>query len=189
MIALLAPAALAAEPEPPARRPVMLVLRGSTERWSDPAIATVYKSGAWMAGVGVVTPVIGPVGVDVEFAFTRLEGGGATLELAPLSALVELTGRMGAVDLFGGIGPTWTLFTERGTGLETVDGARIAGEVRGGLRADTGLVDPPSPPAPAGLVKAVVLEVYVARRSELFGPEGGLALGAWRASVGLGGAF
>jgi hypothetical protein len=94
---------------------------------------------------------------------------------------------MGKVDGYLGIGPTWTAFSEKPTApsADVVQGARIGAEVRGGLRADTGLVDPPMPPATAGPVRRLELEVYLARRSDLPGGKG-LQLGAWRGCVGLG---
>ncbi len=163
---------------------VAVGLRGTTEAWSDPAIAQVYRSGAWFAGLGVVTG-IGPwLAVDTEATFRRLRGEGSTLELAPLSLLVELHHPVGAVDGFVGLGPTWTVFSEGAEQGPVVAGARIAGELRAGLRVDTGLVQAPVGPASAGPVRGVELEVMVGRRSELPGGDG-FALGAWRGGVGL----
>ncbi|MEQ1503689.1 MAG: hypothetical protein ABMB14_15730, partial [Myxococcota bacterium] len=175
-------------PEPPPGHDLRIVLRGQVERWNDPAIATVYKSGTWLGGLGVVAPVIGPLGVDLEAGFARMKSGSATFEIAPLSALVELSANFGHADGFLGVGPAWTVFTESG-GATVVDGARLAGELRGGLRVDTGLIDPPMAPATSGPVRRLELEVYLARRSQLPSQSPGLSLGAWRGSLGLGVVF
>jgi hypothetical protein len=178
------PGAAPAEDEPG----VQLVLRGLVEHWNEPALSAVYKSGTWLGGLGLVVPVVGPLGLDLELGFGRLKGTGSTMELAPLSALVELGAPMGRLDGFVGVGPAWTVFGERveGSTEGAVQGARIAAELRAGLRLDTGLVDPPSPPTPQGLLQALQLEVYVARRAQMPGEAEGLQLGAWRGSVGLG---
>lgn len=183
-----APAHAGPPPEPTTpQRDVHLVARGLVERWNDPAIATVYKSGTWLGAIGVAVDVIGPIGLDVEAGFGRLRAEGSSFEIAPLSALVSFTAPLGRVDAYAALGPAWTVFTETG-GATAVDGARLAGELRGGVRIDTGLIQPARPPAPAP-VRALELEVYLARRSELPGGATGLHLGAWRGSVGLGVVF
>ncbi|MCA9493238.1 MAG: hypothetical protein KC621_25075 [Myxococcales bacterium] len=187
MIAWVAAAALAGDvAEPPReRRPVDVVLRGMIERWEDPALATVYASGVWAGGAGLVAPVIGPIDLDVELAFARLKGEGTTFEVAPLSLMPEIGAPMGPVRGYLGLGPTWTVFGERvDDGSRSVTGARIAAELRAGLRADTGLVRPPMAPANAGPVRRIDVEIYVGRRSQLSGGDG-FHLGAWRASAGL----
>jgi hypothetical protein len=166
---------------------VRVVLRGLVESWDDPALSAVYSSGTWLGGLGVVVPVWGPVLVDVEASFRRLESGGSTFEIAPLSALVEFGPRKGTVEPYAGLGPTWTAFTES-AGDSSVQGARLAAELRGGLRVDTGLVRPPMPPAGDGPVRALEIELYLARRVSLPGGEG-FALGAWRGSLGVAVAF
>lgn len=187
MIAWLSLMALAAPAEKPERH-VTVVARGLVERWNDPSIATVYKSGTWLGGLGVVAPVVGPLGLDIELAFARLAGTNTSFEVAPLSALVELSAPLGSITGFVGLGPSLTVFTERSErpGVSVVDGARIAGEIRGGLRIDTGLVDPPMAPAPSGPLQRLDVELYVGRRTQLPGGPPGLLLGAWRASLGLG---
>ena len=178
-------------PEPPEKPGVQVVIRGLVEQWNDPAIAAVYKSGTWLGGIGVVAPVIGPVSVDLEASFRRLQGEGSTFEVFPLSGVVEVGGPLGGgrADGFVGLGPTWTGFSEKPTEapVDLVQGARLGAELRAGLRLDTGLVDPPMPPATGGPVRRLNLEIYLARRSGLpGGPTDGLQLGAWRGCVGLG---
>lgn len=186
MIAWLAVAALAGDAEQPReRRTVDVVLRGMVERWEDPSLSAVYASGVWAGGAGLVAPIVGPLDVDVELAFARLKGEGTTFEIAPLSLLPEIGAPLGPVRGFLGVGPTWTVFGEReDEGLRGVTGARIAAEVRAGLRADTGLVHAPMAPANAGPVRRIDVEIYVGRRSQLSGGDG-FHLGAWRASAGL----
>ncbi|MEQ1564121.1 MAG: hypothetical protein ABMA64_00695 [Myxococcota bacterium] len=187
MIAWMSTALAAPIPEPPAAPGVHLVIRGLVEQWNEPALAAVYKSGSWLGGIGVVTPVVGPVSLDFEASFRRLRADGTTFEIAPLSGLVELGGTVGKVDLYAGVGPSWTVFSERPEEdpSRVVQGARIGGELRAGLRVDTGLVDPPMPPATSGPVRRLELEVYLGRRAGMPGGEG-LLLGAWRGCVGLG---
>lgn len=173
-----------AEAHPAHPSSVAFGLRGTTEAWSDPAIQQVYKSGSWFAGLGVVARLGGWFAVDAEASFRRLRGEGTTLELAPLSLLAEVRAPVGAVDGFVGLGPTWTGFSEGPETGAVVTGARLAGELRAGLRVDTGLVHAPLAPADGGPVKAVELELLLGRRSQLPGGDG-FHLGAWRGGVGL----
>lgn len=188
MIALFASAFAAPPPSISPREPsgFRVVARGLVEQWDDPALATVYKSGTWLGGVGVIAPVWGPILVDLEASFKRISGAGSTFEIAPLSGLVEVAMKQGSIQPYAGLGPTWTVFSEKGA--TTVNGSRIAGEIRGGLRINTGLVQPPLPPASGGPVKALEIELYLGRRMTLPGGTG-LSLGAWRGSLGVGVAF
>lgn len=204
MIVLGSLAAFAASPERPTPegaeperldRGVHVVARGLVERYGDASLAAVYKSGTWLSGVGLGLPLLGPLGLDLEAGFGRLRGASTTFEIAPLSGLltvaVPLAKQGRRLEGVFGAGPAWTAFGERieGSTEGAVQGARIAGELRGGIRVDTGLVDPPSPPAPQGLVRRIELEIYLARRARLPGNEGGLSLGAWRGSLGIGMVF
>jgi hypothetical protein len=187
VIALLSTATFAASPPPgdtPPTSSVGVALRGTTEAWSDPAIAQVYRSGAWFGGLGVVVRMGGWFALDAEANFRRLKGEGSELTLAPMSLLAEARRPFGVVEAFVGLGPTWTAFTEGGETGPVVTGARLAGELRTGLRIDTGLVDPPMAPANGGPVRAVELEIMIGRRAELPGGDG-FSLGAWRGGVGL----
>lgn len=182
------PSAPSDEASTPPREPrasIGVALRGTTEAWADPAVQQIYRSGAWFAGLGVVWRWGGWFAVDAEASFRRLKTeGGPTLELAPLSLLAEVRAPAGAVEAFVGLGPTWTAFSEAVDGEAVVTGARLAGELRTGLRVDTGLVQAPMAPATGGPVRAIELEFQVGRRSELPGGDG-FRLGAWRGGVGL----
>lgn len=169
--------------------PVRVALRGATELIDDPAITQVYGSATWFAGASVAWPIApqrdaGPV-VEVEAAWHRATADASTLRLVPLSALFEWqTRRL----VYFGIGPTFTVFQETHPlvdGVGVTSGGRIAGELRAGIRVDTGLVDPPMPPAPTFGPRAIEFELYVSRRSELPGRPEGFDLGAWRGAVGL----
>lgn len=166
---------------------VRVVLRGLVEQWDDPAIGSVYKSGTWLGGVGIVVPIYGPVLFDAEASFKRLTGAASTFEIAPLSALIEIGPRYGMIEPYFGAGPTWTVFSESGAPVN-VQGAKIAAEARAGLRIDTGLVRPPMPPASDGPVRAVEIELYFGRRFTLPGGTG-LSLEAWRGGLGFGVSF
>jgi len=117
------------------------------------------------------------------------------------------------VELFAGAGPALVIYTEdqqRSSFMDEVNeasekpglrgpddpepelssshvvirGARPSWEARAGVRIDTGLIQPPNPPAPGGPIRALDVEIYVARRFTTKGT--GFNLNTWRASVGLG---
>jgi hypothetical protein len=152
----------------------------------------VYRSGAFSTGVGAIIPITGPFTLDIEAAYKKMparDGSpNAQLELLPISFLGEWIpdGPGGSYDLFVGMGPSFTVFTEQhpdNVDLGVIRGTRIAIETRFGGRVDTGLVRPPMAPAPQGL-HALELEVYGARRFQRPGLTG-FQLGAWRAGLGL----
>lgn len=192
IFAVFSSLALAAPEEARPSPGVRLAVRGLVERYNDPALASVYKSGIWLSGLGLAVPLLGPLGVDLEGGFGRMRAEGSTFEIAPLSGLLTLSFPLGGpdrrVDGFLGAGPAWTMFGERieGSTEGSIQGARIAGELRFGLRIDTGLIDPPSPPAPPGLLQRLELECYAARRAQFPSDAEGLLLGAWRGSLGIG---
>ncbi len=174
----------------PAHADTLLVLRGSVERWGDPAIGTVYRQGALMGGAGVVVDVFGPLSVDVDIAYRRVESdsGGQRFELLPISLLAEYRFPMpdDPIDPFVGFGFAIAHFAERAApddaGLAVVRGARPAIELRAGLRFDLGLIQPSMVDDP--VVKGMDVEVYGARRIEVPGGQG-FDLAAWRAGLGL----
>ena len=198
MLALLIAlnSALAADPGDYSAGP-RLVLRGNFENLEDPAIVTYYGSGARMGSLGLVLPIWHRLSIDVEAGYARLPAKTASealsMRLVPLSAPLQWNfGDPDGVSPYVGVGPSFTTFSETHPrdeqGYAVTSGARLGAEARLGLRADLGLVEPPMPPAKAGPVKGVELEVYIGRRFAL--PSGddstGLSFGAWRGSVGLG---
>lgn len=193
------------EPSAPHTR---VALRMVMESWSDGAIGTVYGTGGIASGIGAVVPVWGPLSLDIEATYKRVQyddqGVGddgqvddqtdyATnpmLELVPLSLLVEyrLPGATDSFQSFVSLGPTYTSFSERHapdeeSGLGVTAGARVAAELRAGMRFDTGLIQPKLAPA-ASPVDALELEFYLGRRAQRGSVEG-FNLSAWRAAVGL----
>jgi hypothetical protein len=167
---------------------VRLVMRAAGERLSDPAIGAVYAQGAFLPALGLVVPFHPMFAIDAEVsAWSKKSVDGAALGVVPLSVLVEWTATPEPVSLFVGAGPTFTVFTERRSatpGANIVEGTKLAGEVRAGVRLDTHLIDRPMPPARSSGPGRLEVEIYAARRQQL--PRAtGFDLSAWRGAFGL----
>lgn len=174
-----------------------VVLRGTVENLEDPAIASFYGTTLRTGSIGLVVPIWKRLAVDFEIGRAKLkteaESDTLSLQLVPISAPIEWSfgSPTERLSTFAGLGPTYTAFSETHPraedGFSVTSGARIGGEARFGLRADLGLIHPPMPPAEAGPVKAIELEVYVARRFQMPHDDTwtGLRFGAWRGSAGL----
>ena len=183
--------------EPPTFR---LMVRGVVEQWNEPAIATVYQQGGLMGGLGVVVPIWDDLSLDVEFVYRRFpQGGGSVadgatgyqLQILPISFVLEYKFALnGPMHGFAGWGPAYTVFSEdaitEDSGLSVISGARLASEIRMGIRVDTGLITPLHSSLPQGGVQALELEVYGSRRMQLPRSVERLDLGAWRGCLGLG---
>ncbi|MCP4810549.1 MAG: hypothetical protein GY913_32835 [Proteobacteria bacterium] len=198
----------AAAAQEPADGPgVSLWFRGVGEVWDDPEIGRVYRSSALMVGAGLVVPVHEYVQVDLEGAYQSMSGSeidlltdaqtgsGTSMEIVPLSVLVE--GRMAFGDgsqMFFGVGPTATLFKEESSVWELEDqlvgpivsGTKLGGEARLGVRLATGILasTPDSIPRPGPQVDGLHVELYAGRRFQK--AETGFDLAAWRGTFGLG---
>lgn len=170
----------------------LVVLRGSAERWQDPAIGSVYQRGGLMGGVGVYVDLFGPIGVDIDVAYKRLDPAsdaeGQSFEMMPITLMATYTfpSEKGPVDPYVGLGFALATFAEKAapdaTGLAVIRGTRPALELRAGIRFDSGLVQPSM--AGNQAIKGVDVEIFGGRRAEL--PGGlGFDLAAWRAAVGL----
>lgn len=189
MIALWTLAALAGPPPEDEAPDVRIIVGGTFERWEDTAIATVYKGGGWLGSVGVVAPLKGSFRLHLEASWRRITDDATTFDVAPLTALAEFA-RPGGSDLewWLAAGPAITSFSEQGgpakEGRDVVHGAKICGELRAGLRFDTGLVQRPMPPAQGGPFEAIELEIYAGRRQQLPRKEG-FDLSAWRLGAAL----
>lgn len=193
---LAAELSLAEPPEAPPDAHAAVFLRGVVESWDDGNIGGLYRTGAFASGVGVHVPLPIPninwVSIDVEAAYRRMasrDGLDAQFELIPISFIGEATFTPANpnTDLFAGLGPSWTTFTERhpsNPGSTLIRGARPGIEMRAGGRVNTGLVQPRSASLPQGL-HAIELELYGARRFQRPGVVG-FQLGAWRAGLGIG---
>lgn len=171
----------------------LIVARGVAEAWGDPAIGSVYRTGALMGAVGVVVPIAGPISIDVEAAYRRMDArigdGDHVFQLLPITLLGEFTfpAKEVPIDPFVGLGFAMASFSERhpanADGLTITRGARPSLELRAGIRLDLGLVHPPMPPA-RSVVQRVDLEVFGARRAQRPGAAG-FDLAAWRGGLGL----
>jgi len=192
LAAALLTVAMATQPPEPEAPSLRLGIRGVAEQWNEPALASVYQAGAPIGAVSIGLPLAGSLWLDVEVGYRRLNSADdeeLSFHLIPASVLAQWSFGHGSAQPFIAAGPTITAFQEQyaatAEGLGSIGGARLAGELRLGLRVDTGLVQPRRAPAP-NPVKDVGIELYVARRQA--GPIGGRTgfdLGAWRAALGL----
>ncbi len=206
MIAVLIAAAAWAAPEvlPPTETPkqpllhdVRLMIRGMAESLEDDGIGTVYGNGFRAGGVGLVVPIWNGLGVEVEFAYARMkpkDEGTNRLEIMPISVPIEWSfgDRNGRLDVFLGAGPSFTVFSERHgpneEGISVTRGTRVGIDTRVGARFDLGLIKPPMPPANAGPLRAIEIEIYLGRRFQMPHNESwtGFDLAAWRGAISLG---
>lgn len=174
-----------------------VVVRGTVENLEDPAIASFYGTSLRTISLGLVVPIWRRLAVDFEIGRAKLtpanDSDASSLQIVPISAPIEWSfgSPTGKVATFAGLGPTFTAFSEQQPrteeGPSVTNGARIGGEARFGLRADLDLIHPPLPPAAAGPIEAIELEIYIARRFQMPHDDTwtGLQFGAWRGSAGL----
>jgi len=178
---------------------VSLYLRFVGEAWDEPELGRVYRPNALMGGAGVVIGVHRWAQIDFEVAYERMAGQHidrdslepidkqATLELAPISLLVEGRVPFERGHVYLGAGPTatvfkeehesFTVFEDESLATSVTSGTKIGAEVRGGVRIDLA-------------VEPVSLELGVGRRFQKDpGLDGGFDLAAWRATAGLGLSF
>jgi hypothetical protein len=181
---------------------VRIVLRGVLETWSDPYVASRFRSGGPGMALGAVIPIIGPLAVDAEISYQRMKGDGeGVFQLMPVSLLAEFRWTPSpdrGLELFGALGPHFTMWSESGQDPDymrslqedpeqppasVLRGMRPGVELRLGTRVTLGWMQPSLAPAPKSPLKDVELEIHVARR---FAPtSSGFNLNAWRAGVGL----
>lgn len=212
-LALAAPAAPppvvdALEPPPPstgvlsdgeAPPGIRIVVRGVGEMWHDTAIASTYRGGGLVAGLGAVVPITDWLGVDAEIGYHRASADGeGRLQLVPMSLLAEASLQPSPdhdLSLFGGLGPAMVAWSESGQdpttlsedgselGPSVLRGARPGLEVRVGMRVDLDLIEPSLMPGRDEPLKAVELEISGGRR---FAPtSSGFDLNTWRVGAGL----
>ncbi|MBX2796578.1 MAG: hypothetical protein KTR31_02880 [Myxococcales bacterium] len=170
----------------------LLVARGSAELWNDGSIGSVYRNGALMGGAGVVVDLFGPISLDIDVAYRRMEAASGNedqvFELIPVTFLAEFTFPTddAPLDPYVGLGFAMVAFSERAapqaTGATVLRGTRPAVEVRGGVRFDLGLV--PTSMIKSNPIKGVDLEVFGARRIQSPGGAG-FDLASWRGGLGL----
>jgi hypothetical protein len=189
--------------EDPDEAGVRICARAMGESLSDPWISSIYRPSVFTGGVGVVLPFHSFLQADIEASYTRMSGDERdeedssvsgtteTLELIPLSALVEARYALTSGELFAGLGPAITPFKALHSPNEDNDnatatvGTKIALEVRVGFRVDTGMIQAPIAPVSGKKVSALDLEVYAGRRHQFHLSDEGYDLGAWRAGAGL----
>ncbi len=173
----------------PETNDMRVALRGAAESWADASIAAVYRGGALASGAAIVAPVYGPLSLDIEFMYRRLEDDREQqlLELLPASVLVELDlGQQDGAYGFVAAGPSFVTFREgypTPKGREVITGARGLFEARGGVRIDLGLMQP-SLTGTGSPIKAVELELYGGRRIQR-ASVAGFNFSAWRAGMGV----
>ncbi len=189
--------------EDPDEAGLLVAARAVGESLADPAISSVYRPSVFTGGVGVVIPFHSFLQADVEVSYTRMSGQelsaedrsrtdvAETLELIPLSALIEARYGLARGELFAGLGPALTPFKSlhsadgtNGDATATV-GTKIATELRAGFRLDTGMITAPIAPVEGRPAQALELEVYAGRRHQFNFSGTGYNLGAWRAAAGL----
>jgi hypothetical protein len=196
---ILSSIALGQEVSPP--DDLRVGVRGIGEVWSDTAIGTVYGGGGGFASLAVSRTVWGPVGLDLEISYRRMQHGldveqlsstnfsvNPALTLTPVVALVEYRHGLGSsASLFAGTGLAVVNFAEQHapneSGVGMTSGSRIALEMRAGMRADTGLIRSKMAPA-TSIANGVDFEGYLGRRVQRSSVEG-LNLNAWRLGLGL----
>jgi hypothetical protein len=195
------PSALAAPRRAPER--VRLVVRGLGELWHDPWIGGRYRTGGLGAGLGLVVPLGGFLAVDAEVGYARVQAtdGEGAFQVLPVAILAEARwtpAQDGVLELFGGLGPALTMWSEGGQdpaytgplqdepveeGPTVLRGARPGLELRVGTRIDLGFGQPSLAPAPEQALDGVELEIFLSRR---LAPTGsGFDLNAWRAGLGV----
>lgn len=117
LLVLLELSALAQD-EPQAPDGVRVALRATAETWRDEDLATVYRQGTLVGGVGLVVPVQRWVLVDLDAGFRsvppRTEGDEShAFKLYPISLLAEVRYPDRAdVMWYAGLGPSLTLFSD-----------------------------------------------------------------------------
>lgn len=194
MLLALLTSAHAADPETD-RSSIGFGFRGVVESWDDPALGDVYRTGMLAPGIAGVVPLFSGLKLEVEVAYRRMkprdETVDARLEMLPTVALLEMDLiHRSFGDVYLGAGPALTAFTERhpgnvsDTSTAVLRGLRGAGELRAGVRLDTGLVRPWDIPDMQTGVKRLELDVSVGRRVAL-PADTGFQLGAWRMHVGV----
>jgi len=206
LLLLLDPAAaleLPGEVTDPEEAGIRLALRATGESLADPSISSVYRPSVFTGGVGVVVPFYSFLQADVEVSYSRMSGQelsqsssthsetSETLEIIPLSVVVEAVYSMSRGEMFAGLGPAITPFkaihspNEDNDGATATVGGKLALEMRAGIRMDTGMIQPPLAAVEGRPVQALDFELYAGRRHQFHLKDEGYNLGAWRAAAGL----
>jgi len=173
---------------------MLIGFRGVSEVWQDPFVAVHYR-GTSFGGTGfmaVSLPWVDWVMGELELGYVKLTSdesisyvADGTMELMPVTLLAEARGRMANGELFAGVGPALTVFTER-TVVGTVAGAKMGFEIRGGVRIHTNMVQQTMLPSASGGISKMDVELFFGRRQhQAFGTGSGFDLSAFRVGIGL----
>ena len=205
ILLLLLSSVSAADIQPPGsvldREGVRLCIRGVGEAWQDGHLTRIYRGSLLTGAVGVVVPVHKYAAIDIEAGYKRQAGTEvfadegdessieSAFEIVPLTLSVE--GRLpllGGGELFLGLGPTLSVFTEEHSirsdnGQVSTQGMKVNMDSRFGVRVDSGLFQPSLAPVRSRELKGIDLEIFVGRRWQ-FGPDG-FDLSAWRGGLGF----
>lgn len=183
------------------RESVRLVVRGVGEAWQDPSLTRIYRNSLLSGGVGIVIPLHTYLAIDVEAVYKKQAGievftdegddsaVQSAFEIVPFTLAIE--GRwptLGGGELFLGVGPTLTIFTEEHSirvdnGQVATQGMKVNMDTRFGVRVDTGLIQPSMAPVRSREIQGVDLELFIGRRWQ-FG-DTGFNLSAWRGGFGF----
>jgi len=180
---------------------LLLGLRGVGEVWQDAGLSRVYRSSRFGLTGHASYKAWRFLRADLELGYHRMAGdavhessgrtleAAASFEMVPISLLVCATHRVGGMELYGGLGPALTAFSERSP-AGSVSGTKIGPALQLGARIDTGLAQPSIRPDKRAQIQAVDLDIFVGRRQhQAFGVGTGLDLSAWRAGLGLAARF
>ena len=183
---------------------VRMGVRVVAELWEEPELQKRFDQNRGLTGaLSLGVPLHDYLVVELEVAVNRRlesvdESGSAsgdTFDMVPVSFQVQ--GRLplgSAGELFLGAGPNlvpyrWNHPTSKNelNGDYITDGTKLQGEVRMGVRFDTGLIQPARAPGMGRQIKACDFEAYAARRHQRQpAPErDGIDLAAYRLGLGL----
>lgn len=178
---------------------VLLGARGVGEVWQDANLILDVGRSSRFGGSGVLSYRVWRMfSVDFEAAYHRMSGTEHTVtshqlgteatsfELVPLVFAVGANHQAGNVEVFANLGSAVTIYSSTHPQAGTISGTKFGLSVLGGVRIDTGLVQPSIRRDANQPVKAVELELMIGRRQhQLFGVGDGLNLSGWRVGVGL----
>lgn len=196
------------EPTPPsedsglaAPEGVMVIISGVGEFWHDAAIASTYRSGGIVPTIAAVVPVTDFIAVNGSIGYHRatpVTDSQGRLQLVPMSLIGEFRLKPqsdSGMEVFAGAGPAMMLWSESGQdpkvlgaedpslAVTVLRGARPGFEVRTGIRADLGLIEPSLLSSQQDSLRGVMLEVIGARR--FASGSTGFNFNTWRVGAGL----
>jgi hypothetical protein len=178
---------------------VLLGVRGVGEVWQDSSLILDVGRSSRFGGAGALSYRVWRMfSADFEAGYHRMSGlehgvtshatgtEATSFEMVPLVFAVGANHQARNVEVFANVGSAVTIFSSTHPEAGTISGTKFGLSVQGGVRIDTGLVQPSIRRDANQPVKAVDLEIMIGRRQhQLFGVGDGLNLSAWRVGVGL----